>query len=58
MAEDVRAIEEYLGEPLESKTSQELEHKELVDLIVTRLERNNLTGELLTQAALLRKSLG
>ena len=58
VAEDVKAIEEYLGGPLEPTTSQEMEHKELVDLIVTRLERNNLTGELLTQAALLRKSLG
>lgn len=55
---DVKAIEDYLGEPLEPKTSEEMEHKELVDLIVTRLDRNNLTGELLTQAAILRKSLG
>ena len=56
--EDVKAIEEYLGEPLGPVTSNELEHKELVDLIVTRLERGNLTGDLLTQAAILRKSLG
>ena len=55
---DVKAIEEYLGEPLEPKTSEEMEHKELVDLIVTRLDRNTLTGDLLTQAAVLRKSLG
>ena len=56
--EDVKAIEEYLGEELEPKTSEEMEHKELVDLIVTRLDRQNITGDLLTQAALLRKSLG
>lgn len=56
--EDVKAIEEYVGEPLEPKTSAELEHKELVDLIVTRLDRGNLTGDLLAQAAILRKSLG
>lgn len=55
---DVNEIESYLGEPLESKTSEEMEHMELVDLIVTRLDRNNLTGDLLTQAAVLRKSLG
>lgn len=56
--DDVKAIEDYLGEPLEPKTSEEMEHQELVELIVTRLDRNDLTGELLTQTALLRKSLG
>lgn len=56
--EDVEAIEEYLNEELTPTSNEELEHKELVDLIVTRLERNNLTGDLLAQAAVLRKSLG
>lgn len=56
--EDVSAIEAYLQEDLVPQTNEELEHKELVNLIATRLDRNNLTGDLLTQAALLRKSLG
>jgi phosphoenolpyruvate carboxylase len=56
--EDLKAIEEYTGEPLGPVSAEEKEHKELVDLIVTRLESGKLTDELLTQAALLRKSLG
>lgn len=56
--DDVKEIEEYLGESLGPQTSEEIEHADLVDLIVTRLDKNNLTSDLLTQAALLRKSLG
>lgn len=56
--QDVTAIEDYLDESLEPTTSAQLEHKELVDLIVTRLVRGNLTGDLLAQAAILRRSLG
>jgi len=56
--EDVRVVEEYLGEELFAASNDEIEHKELVDLILTRLDRNNLTGDLLERAALLRKSLG
>lgn len=55
---DVAAIEEYLGAELSPQSNEELEHKELVDLIVTRFDRNNLTSDLLVQAAVLRKSLG
>jgi phosphoenolpyruvate carboxylase len=56
--EDIEAIEEYVGEKLGPKTAEEKEHKELVDLILTRLQSGKLTDELLTQAAVVRKSLG
>ncbi len=55
---DIKYIEDYLHEPLGPKTPEEHEHAEVVDEIVTRYLRGNLTSELLTQAALLRKSLG
>ncbi|HUD19656.1 MAG TPA: phosphoenolpyruvate carboxylase [Patescibacteria group bacterium] len=55
---DIKYIEDYLHESLGPTTSEEREHAEVVDEIVTRLLRGNVTSELLTQAALLRKSLG
>ncbi len=58
IAQDVQAIEEYVGESLGPQTAEEKEHKELVDLILARLARGKLTDDLLTQAAILRKSLG
>lgn len=58
VAQDITELETYLGEPFEPVTNEQKEHKEIVDVIVTRLGRDNLTGDLLTEAALLRKSLG
>lgn len=56
--DDVSYIEKYLGEELGPTTPEEREHAEVVDEIVTRLDRGNLTANLLEQAAKLRRSLG
>lgn len=56
--EDVRCIEEYLGEELGPRDDEETQHGSLVKQILAALKQNTLTPELLTQAALLRHALG
>lgn len=55
---DVSFIEEYLGEELGPKTSEEIEHGKLTEDVLAALPKNKLTPELLSQIAVLRKSLG
>lgn len=58
VVEDVRAIEEYLGEELGPESKEETAHHGLVAEILERLKQNTFSTELLGQAALLRHSLG
>ncbi len=58
VVEDVRSIEDYLGEELGPSDKEEVEHGVLVRQILAQLKQSTLTPELLTQAALLRHSLG
>ncbi len=58
VSEDVKAIENYLGEELGPRTSEEQEHYRLVGEIHKELKNEKPLTELLTQAALLRRSLG
>jgi phosphoenolpyruvate carboxylase len=55
---DVSYIEEYLGEELGPKTSDEIEHGKLTEDVLASLPKNKLTPELLSEIAVLRKSLG
>jgi len=55
---DVLSIEEYLGEELGPKTKGEIEHGKLTEEILDAQTDNKLTPELLSQIAVLRKSLG
>jgi len=55
---DVSYIEEYLGEELGPKTSDEVEHGKLTEEVLATLPKNKLSPELLSQIAVLRKSLG
>jgi len=55
---DIHSIEEYLGEELGPKTKEEIEHGKLTEEILTALPENKLTPELLSEIAVLRKSLG
>ena len=55
---DVLYIEEYLGEELGPKTSDEIEHGKLTEEVLAALPKNKLTPEFLSQIAVLRKSLG
>ncbi len=56
--EDIRHIEEYLGEDAGAHTPEEKEHAALVWFIASNLDQIGSMGEQLSQAALLRKSLG
>lgn len=56
--EDIRAVEEYLGEDVGARTPEEKEHAALVWFISSNLDQIATMGEQLNQAALLRKSLG
>ena len=57
--EDLKAIEEILGIQLGPQAKDELEHKKLTDKILTDLDlENESLTELITKAAILRKSLG
>jgi len=55
---DVSYIEEYLGEELGPKTSDEIEHGKMTEEVLASLPKNKLTPELLSEIAVLRKSLG
>jgi phosphoenolpyruvate carboxylase len=55
---DVAYVEEYLGEEIGPKTSEEKEHASLSWFIVSNIDNVKELGEQLAQAALLRKSLG
>lgn len=56
--EDVKGIEEYLGVSLGPKTPDELAHQKLTSKILLNLKSGKNLEKLITQAALLRKSLG
>jgi phosphoenolpyruvate carboxylase len=55
---DVSYIEEYLGEELGPKTTDEIDHGKLTEMVLTALPINKLSPELLSEIAVLRKSLG
>ena len=56
--EDVIEIEKYLGEKLEPKTKDELEHQKISTKVLQNLTAGKSTKDLVEQSALLRKSLG
>jgi phosphoenolpyruvate carboxylase len=56
--EDVAEIEKYLGEKLEPRTKEELEHQKLSAKILQALNSKKSTKDLVEKSALLRKSLG
>jgi phosphoenolpyruvate carboxylase len=56
--EDVLEIEKYLGEKLEPKTRDELEHQKISTKILQALNSKKSTKDLVEKSALLRKSLG
>lgn len=56
--EDVKFIEEYLGTELEPITREEKEHERITGKILGRLDDISSESELITQAGILRKSLG
>jgi phosphoenolpyruvate carboxylase len=56
--EDVNAIEDYLGEKLGPKTLEEKEHHIMSSKIYEKLQKKENLTELITRAALLRRSMG
>ena len=58
LTRDIEAVEEYLGEPLGPRTKAEQEHAKLVKKIITAMKRGQHPEQEITEAALLRKSLG
>ncbi|MDO8609821.1 MAG: phosphoenolpyruvate carboxylase [bacterium] len=58
IVDDVKAIEEYLGEKLQPVTKEEKEHHILTERIYSHLESSLSLTDLINQTALLRKSLG
>ncbi len=56
--EDVRFIENYLGTELESITKDEKQHSVITSKILGRLDDIDSERELITQAGILRRSLG
>lgn len=56
--DDVEAIEDYLGEKLAPKTLEEKEHHIMTSKILEAMEKGKKITELITRAAILRKSLG
>lgn len=56
--EDVSEIEKYLGEKLEPRTKEELEHQKISTKILQALNAKKSTKDLVEKSAKLRKSLG
>jgi phosphoenolpyruvate carboxylase len=56
--EDVSHIETYLGEELGPQSDEERTHSALVEKILFQLKSSTLSADVLTEAALLRHSLG
>lgn len=56
--EDVKAIEEYLGEELKPVTDEQKEHVSISRRIYNIMQVNKSPKNFITQAAILRKSLG
>jgi len=57
--EDIKAIEEILGIKLGPKTKEEVEHQKLTSKILHKLDSaDSSITDLITQAAIIRKSLG
>jgi phosphoenolpyruvate carboxylase len=54
----IETIETYLGEELKPRTLEEKEHQILTSKIFEKYEKGEKLTELITRAALLRKSLG
>lgn len=58
LEEDIKGVEEYLGEKLGPKTAEEIKHAKLVQKIISKLEKGQNPEKEITQAAILRHSLG
>lgn len=58
VAEDVALVESILGIELGPQTEQEKMHKELTDVIYEKIAHDESPMELLTEAAVLRRSMG
>lgn len=58
LEEDIKGVEEYLGEKLGPKTKDEKKHAELVAIIIEKIDKKQDPQEEIVQAALLRQSLG
>ncbi|CAN5186541.1 hypothetical protein BH11PAT1_BH11PAT1_6210 [soil metagenome] len=58
IAEDVKAIESLFGIELGPKTESEKMHKELTDVIYEKVSHDENPMDLLTEAGMIRKSMG
>ncbi len=56
--EDINGIENYLGQKLEPKSKDEKKHHKLTGKIYNKLDKPDQLPDLITQAALLRHSMG
>ncbi|OGK37170.1 phosphoenolpyruvate carboxylase [Candidatus Roizmanbacteria bacterium RIFCSPHIGHO2_12_FULL_41_11] len=56
--QDIKEIEKYLGEELKPKTAEEKEHHNMVGRIYNCLQADLSAKKFITQAAVLRRSLG
>lgn len=58
LAEEIAIVEEYLGETLGPKTTEEHQHKEVVARIIASIKDGSNFSSDIEKAALLRRSLG
>ncbi len=58
LGEEIKVIEDYLGEELGPQTREEKEHLEVSGKIISALKSNKNISKLIEQAAILRHSLG
>ncbi len=56
--QDIRGVEEYIGQPVGPKTTEEKEHALLVEQIAKKREQGKEVTDQIIRAAVLRKSLG
>lgn len=56
--EDIKNIEKYIGSELGPQSAQEKEHLQLTEKIHKGFTQENIPQEILTRAAILRKSMG
>ncbi len=58
LEEDIKGVEEYLGEKLGPKTKEEKKHARIVSKIIEKLNKGQNPQKEITQAAILRHGLG
>ena len=58
IAEDIKALEQYLGEEFKPETEEEKKHQELTSQIYSELKHHSVSPILVEEAGKLRHSLG